>query len=63
MRTLVLHRQRDREEDARKDLLEAAVLCLDQERQLRILNADALDGNAARICLVLYVAHQISLVS
>lgn len=63
MRALVLHWQCDREEDTREDLLEAAVLRLDQERQVRVLDADALDGDAARIGLILYVAHQTSLVS
>ena len=63
MRSLILHRQRHRKKNAGQHLLKAPILRLDEEWQMGILDADALDGNAACIRLILYVLHQISLVS
>ena len=63
MRALVFFRQFDRELDAREHRLKAAVLRLDQKRQVCVTDADMLDRDAAGVGLVLDVAHQMSLVS
>ena len=57
MRPLEFHRQGDGERDARKYLLIAARLLLDEEGQTHFLDADALNRNAAFILAVLYIQH------
>ena len=57
MRALELHRQRNGKCDACEHLLIASRLLLDEEGQAHLLDADALNGNAAAVLSILYIQH------